>query len=153
VARIIQGWQLNGIASWLSGKPFTIGGDNGLLQQQAGQQTINVIGDAKPGFGDAGPNEQWYDPSVFAQPGAAWGNSGRNQFRGPSNWNVDASLFRTIQVYHYRFEIRAESQNVFNHAQWGNPNTDFTNANFMKIRNYASWRAPRTVQLGLRFAF
>ena len=152
-ARIIQGWQLNGIVSWLSGKPFTIGGDNGLLQQQAGQQTINLIGTAKPGFGDAGPNEQWYDPSVFAQPGAAWGNTGRNQFRGPSNWNVDGSLFRTIEVAHYRFEIRAESQNVFNHAQWGNPNTDFTNANFMKIRSYASWRAPRTVQLGLRFAF
>ncbi len=152
-ARIIQGWQLNGIASWLSGKPFTIGGDNGPLSQQGGQQTINVIGDAKPGFGEAGPNERWYDPSVFAQPGAAWGNSGRNQFRGPGNWNVDASLFRTIEVSHYRFEIRVESQNVLNHAQWGNPITGFTDPNFMKIRSYAGWREPRRVQLGLRFAF
>jgi carboxypeptidase family protein/TonB-dependent receptor-like protein len=153
VSRIIQGWQLNGIGSWLSGKPFTIPGDNGPLSQQAGQQTINVIGDAKPGFGDAGPNEPWYDPSVFAQPGNAWGNSGRNQFRGPGNWNLDASLFRTIEVAHYRFEIRVESQNVLNHPQWGNPITGFTNPNFMKIRDYATWREPRRVQLGLRFAF
>lgn len=153
IARVIQGWQLNGIASWLSGRPFTIGGDNGLLQQQAGQQTINVVGNAKPGFGDPGPNEQWYDPAVFAQPGAAWGNSGRNQFRGPGNWNVDGSLFRTIEFSRYRVELRAESQNVLNHAQWGNPETGFTNPNFMKIRTYAPWRAPRTVQLGLRFAF
>jgi hypothetical protein len=152
-ALIVKDWQVNGIASWLSGKPFTIAGDNGLLQQQGGQQTINVIGDAKPGFGEAGPNEQWYDPTVFAQPGAVWGNSGRNQFRGPGNWNVDASLFRSIPIGSRRLEIRAESQNVFNHAQWGNPITSFTNANFMKIRDYASWRAPRTVQLGARFSF
>jgi outer membrane receptor protein involved in Fe transport len=151
VAQVIKHWQVNGIASFLSGRPFTIGGDNGLLQQQGGTQTINVVGDAKPGFGEAGPNERWYDPAVFAQPGNAWGNSGRNAFRGPSNWNVDASLFRMIPFGHYRAEIRVESQNVFNHAQWGNPETGFTNANFMRIRDLA--RDPRTVRVGLRFTF
>jgi hypothetical protein len=40
---------------------------------------------------------------------------------------------------------------VFNHAQWGAPNTGFTNANFMTIRTLS--RAPRTVQLGMRFVF
>ena len=34
----------------MSGRPFTIAGDNGLLQQVGGQQTINVTGDAKPGL-------------------------------------------------------------------------------------------------------
>ena len=33
VALLVKDWQINGIASWLSGTPFTIGGDNGLLQQ------------------------------------------------------------------------------------------------------------------------
>ena len=51
----------------------------------------------------------------------------------------------------YQLEFRAESQNVFNHAQWGNPVTGFTNPNFMRIRSLA--RPPRTVQLGVRFAF
>lgn len=150
-AKMVQGWQLNGIASWLSGKPFSIGGDNGLLQQSGGLQTINVVGDAKPGFGEPGPDERWYDPSVFAQPANAWGNSGRNQFRAPGNWNVDGSLFRNIPFGRYRVELRVESQNVFNHAQWGAPNTSFTDPNFMKIRTLA--RAPRTVQVGMRFAF
>ncbi len=36
VALVIKDWQINGIASWLSGTPFTIGGDNGLLQQSGG---------------------------------------------------------------------------------------------------------------------
>jgi hypothetical protein len=151
IAKVIQGWQVNGIASWLSGRPFTIAGDNGSLQQSGGQQTINLVGEAEPGFGEPGPDEQWYDPKAFAQPGAAWGNTGRNQFRGPGNWNLDASLFRTIPFGHYRVEIRAESQNVFNHAQWANPNSDITSTNFMRIRTLA--RAPRTVQLGARFVF
>jgi hypothetical protein len=151
VAQIVKNWQLNGIASWLSGTPFTIAGDNGLLQQVGGQQTINVQGEPKGGFGEAGPNEQWYDPALFSQPGNAWGNSGRNAFRGPGNWNLDASLFRVIPIGQRRLELRIESQNALNHAQWGNPVTGFTDPNFMRIRTLA--RPPRTVQLGIRFAF
>jgi hypothetical protein len=64
---------------------------------------------------------------------------------------MDMSLFRTIPFGHYRLELRAESQNVFNHAQWGNPVTGFADPNFMRIRTLA--RAPRTVQLGARFVF
>jgi hypothetical protein len=151
LALVVKNWQINGIASWLSGEPFSIGGDNGLLQQQGGLQTINVTGDPKGGFGEAGPDEEWYDPDLFSQPGNAWGNSERNQFRGPSNWNLDASIFRTFPIGSRRLEFRVESQNVLNHAQFGNPVTGFTNPNFMRIRSLA--RAPRTVQLGVRFAF
>jgi hypothetical protein len=160
IAYVFKDWQVNGIAAWLSGRPFSIGGTNGGLQQSGGLQTINVVGDAKPGFGEAGPDERWYDPAAFAQPvGATWGNSGRNAFRAPGNWNLDASLFRTIPFgANKHVELRIESQNVMNHPQWGTPNTSFTDPNFMKIRDYAggsqgAWRAPRTVQLGVRFAF
>ena len=151
LAIAVKNWQLNGIGSWLSGTPFTIGGDNGLLQQVAGQQTINVQGEPKGGFEEAGPNGRWYDPNVFSQPGNEWGNSGRNAFRGPGNWNLDASLFRVIPIGQRRLELRIESQNALNHAQWANPITGFTDANFMRIRTLA--RPPRTVQLGIRFAF
>ena len=154
ISYIVKDWQVNGIVSWLSGRPFNIGGTNNGLQQQGGLQTIDLIGNAQPGFQDAGPDGRWYDPAVFAQPvGAAWGNTGRNQFRGPSNYNLDASLFRTIPIGHYRFELRVESQNVLNHPQWGNPNTSFTDPNFMTIRAFVPNRAPRTVQVGARFTF
>ena len=97
-------------------------------------------GSADPGFGKAGPDEPWYDPSLFSQPGNAWGNTGRNQFRGPLTWNLDASIFRTIPFGHYHLELRVESQNVLNHPQWANPVTGFTDPNFMRIRSYARWR-------------
>jgi outer membrane receptor protein involved in Fe transport len=148
---VYRNWQINGIAAWLSGTPFSIGGSNGLLQQQEGFQSINVQGEPKGGFEDAGPDSRWYDPTVFSQPGNEWGNSGRNAFRGPSNWNVDASLFRIIPIGQRRLELRIESQNALNHAQWGNPETGFTDPDFMTIRSLA--RPTRTVQLGLRFAF
>ena len=152
LAQIVKGWQINGIGSWLSGTPFSVGGDNGLLQQVGGFQSANVAGEPTGGFGEAGPDEQWYDPSIFSQPGNAWGNSGRNAFRGPGNWNLDFSVFRAFQIAgNRRLELRAESSNVFNHAQFGNPVTGLTDPNFMRIRSLA--RAPRTVQLGVRFAF
>jgi hypothetical protein len=151
LAQIVKNWQINGIGSWLSGTPFLVAGDNGLLQQVSGQQTANVTGEISGGFGEAGPDEPWYDPTAFSQPGNAWGNSGRNAFRGPSNWNLDFSVFRAFPIGRYRLEFRAESANVFNHAQWGNPVTGITDPNFMRIRSLA--RNPRTVQLGLRFQF
>ena len=153
LAIVVKNWQVSGIATWLSGRPFTVGGDNGLLQQQGGTQTINVVGEPEGGFGEAGPDEQWYDPSVFSQPGNAWGNTGRNSFRAPSNYNLDASLFRVIPIGTRRLELRVESQNVLNHPQWGIPVTGFTDANFMRIRSLDNTRVPRTVQFGVRFAF
>lgn len=148
---LLGAWQVNGIASWVSGTPFSVGGDNGLLQQVGGFQSAQVTGELKGGFGTAGPNEPWYDPSQFSQPGNQWGNSGRNAFRGPANWNLDFSLFKAFPIGRYRMEFRAESTNVFNHTQWGNPVTGLTDPNFMRIRSLA--RNPRRVQLGLRFAF
>jgi hypothetical protein len=156
VAQIVKNWQVNGIYSWISGVPFSVGGDNGLLQQVGGFQSANVTGELSGGFGEAGPNEPWYDPSQFSQPGNAWGNSGRNAFRGPSNWNLDFSVFRAIPFGRYRVEFRAEAANVLNHSQWGTPVTGLTDPNFMRIRSMQSGsliRTPRTVQLGLRFQF
>ncbi|AMY09708.1 Outer membrane receptor for Fe3+-dicitrate [Luteitalea pratensis] len=152
VPMLLKAWQVNGIGSWVSGAPFTVGGDNSLLQQVGGTQTANVSGALTGGFGTAGPDEPWYAPSQFTyNPGNAWGDSGRNAFRGPANWNLDLSLFKAFPIGKRRVEFRAESTNVFNHTQWANPVTDMTNANFMTIRTLA--RQPRRVQLGLRFAF
>lgn len=155
VAQIVKNWQVSGIGSFVSGRPFSVPGDNGLLQQVNGFQSANVQGAPSGGFGEAGPNEQWYDPSLFSQPGNAWGNSGRNAFRSPTNWNVDFSLFRAFPFGSRRIELRAESTNVFNHTQWemdpGAAERNLTNPNFMRLRQLA--RNPRRIQLGLRFAF
>jgi hypothetical protein len=153
VAAVIKDWQINGVFSAFSGTPFRIDGDNTVLSQRAGQQTIDQIAPIRR-VGDAGPDEVYYDPASFAQPGNKWGNTGRNFLRGPSQWNVDLSVFRSVPFGRYRVEFRVESTNVLNHTRWGNPITTFTDPNFMKIRtNAANGNVPRRVQLGLRFTF
>lgn len=151
LAYIVKDWQVNGIFSSFSGTPFSIGGNNPqLLAPGAGFVSINQSGEAQR-LGTPGPDEKFLDPSVFSQPsGLDWGNSGRNAFRGPSQWNLDFSAFRNIPIGRYRVELRAQASNVLNHSRWGNPNTNFNSPTFMQI---FSVEAPRTVQLGLRFAF
>ena len=151
VAQVVKDWQVSGIASWLSGRPFTIGGDNGLLQQQGGTQTINVVvmrslASAKPVPTSSGMTRRC--SRSRGTPGAtpAATRSARRRTRT-----------RCVAVpgdpdrRRYRLEMRVESQNVLNHPQWGIPVTGFTGSNFMRIRSLA--RPPRTVQFGLRLAF
>ena len=153
VAAILKDWQLNGVFGAFSGTPFRIDGDNTALAQRAGQQTIDLIAPLRR-VGKPGPNEVYFDPASFAQPGNKFGNTGRNQFRGPSVWNLDLGLFRGIPIGHYRVELRAQAQNVLNQSRWGNPITTFTDPNFMRIRtNDPNINSPRRVQLGLRFQF
>jgi hypothetical protein len=154
-ALIVRDWQINGIFSAFSGLPFTIGGNNTPLNQRAGLQTIDLVAPLRR-VGSPGPDEVFYDPASFAEPGAKWGNTERNQFRGPSVWNLDFSLFRTIPVGRYRAEFRAEAANVLNHTQWGTPVTGFTNLNFMRHSGsgqLANTYRPRQIQLGFRFTF
>jgi hypothetical protein len=150
LSTIVQNWQVNGVFQAYSGLPFTISGDNTALNQRAGQQTIQQIG-ALTRVGPAGPNAVYYDPKAFAQPGNQWGNTGRNAFRGPPNYNLDMGIFRGFPIGHYRAEFRMQASNILNHVRWGNPVTSFTDPNFMKIRSING--DPRRIQLGLRFQF
>ena len=152
VAYVVKDWQISGIFAAYSGKPFTIGGDNTALSQRQGSQTIDIIAPLRR-VGDPGPDEVYYDPASFAQPGNKWGNTGRNSFRGPATWNLDFSVFRMIPFGRYRAEFRVESRNFLNHTQWGNPVTGFTDLNFMRIRTLAATYEPRRIQLGVRFQF
>jgi outer membrane receptor protein involved in Fe transport len=149
VAAVVRDWQVNGVYSFYSGTPFSINGDNTALNQRGGRQTIDLIAPLKR-VADPGPNGVYYDPASFAQPGNKWGNTGRNQFRGPSQYNLDMGLFRGFPIGRYRVEFRATASNVLNHSRWNNPVTSFTDPNFMKIR---SVQDARKVQLGLRFEF
>jgi hypothetical protein len=150
VSTLARNWQVNGVFQIYSGTPFSIGGDNTALNQRTGMQTIQQIAPINQ-VGPAGPNAVYYDPASFAQPGDQWGNTGRNFLRGPANWNLDMGIFRGFPVGRYRLEFRMQASNVLNHVRWGNPVTDFTDPNFMKIRSING--DPRRIQLGLRFEF
>jgi hypothetical protein len=174
LAQIVKNWQINGVGAWYSGTPFSITGTNNALNcQGCGSIFINVQGDPKPtgkpgaGIDPSGrPIDPWYDLSLFSQPTGlghdGFGTSRRNQFRTPSVWNVDMSLFRSFPMGRFRPEIRIEAQNVFNHTNWGRPNTTFTSPQFMSFAPGAAHQVntiwgtgtlERQVRIGLRLEF
>ena len=109
--------------------------------------------------------QPYYDKSLFSQPTgldyAGFGNTGRTTFRRPAAWNVDLSIFKAFPIGRFRPEFRMSFENMFNHTNWGAPNTSFTSPNFMLYSPSASsgydatsnTPGPRRMTLGFRFQF
>jgi len=165
-ARVLQGWQLNGIVGAYSGTPYSITGTNSALNcQGCGSIFIDVNGNADPTGSVGSSNEPYIPISVFSQPVGAtvagFGNSGRNAFRRPSVWNADLSVFKAFPLGRLRPEFRVEVANIFNHPNWGAPDTTFTSNTFMRFTpssydgggGSTNTPGPRRVQLGFRVQF
>jgi len=163
VGAILGGWQVNGVWSWFTGAPFNIGGSNNALAcTGCGSIRINYSGSEPKTTGDPGQFTQpYYDKSLFSQPTgldvAGFGNTERSFFRMPSQWNVDLSLFKAFPFGRYRGEFRMDWANIFNHVNWGAPNTTFTSPNFLLYSpsntNAGNTPGPRRLTLGFRFQF
>ncbi len=168
VGQIIGGWQINGVAAWYSGTPYSIGGTNNAMAcQGCGSIFINYSGDLDA-VGSVGiekgqtSTDAYYNIGDFSQPSGlgidGFGTSKRNQFRRPNVWNVDLSVFKSFQFGRVRPEIRMEVANVFNHTNWGAPVTSFTALNFMQFtassaESGTNTPGPRRIQFGVRIGF
>jgi len=160
VARVVLGdWQVNGIFSTVSGTPFTITASGADLNMPGNPQTANLNGEYEV-IGKHADDGQYFNPAPFSQPaGVSLGNTGRNQFRGPGNWNLDFSLFRGFPMGHdRRAEFRVEFFNMANHPKWGNPDANVNSGTFGRTytvgdsaRDFGS--GERNIRLGLRFQF
>ena len=96
-----------------------------------------------------------YDPSGFALPAQyTFGNAPRNVLRGPNYKVTDLSLMKNIPLgKDVRFQIRAEVYNVFNRANFGNPNASFGSTAFGSITALATGATMRRVQVGGKLLF
>jgi hypothetical protein len=162
VGTILGGWQFNGVARWFTGTPYSIGGTNNAMAcQGCGSIYINYSGTPEAIGDPTDFTSPYYDKSKFSQPSGlgveGFGTSKRNFFRRPAQWGVDMSLFKAFGFGRIRPELRLDVTNVFNHFNWGAPNTSYTSPNFMLYNpgsvDYTAVYSPRRVQLGLRVAF
>jgi Carboxypeptidase regulatory-like domain/TonB dependent receptor len=153
---IIEDWQINGVVAAFSGTPFTVTADGTSLNTPGTTQTANQVSDFSV-LGNIGSAGKWFDTTAFSQPtGVTFGDTGRNQFRGPGAWNVDFALFRTFPMGGPRkLEFRFQANNIFNHPVWGNPATGITGGTFGQITGIGGGGSypERQLQLGLRFQF
>src|SRR3954470_23154868 len=154
VKAVVADWQVNGLLAAFSGTPFTVTASGTSLNTPNNTQTADLVGsfNTTGAIGAAGP---WFDTTQFAQPtGVRFGNTGRNEFRGPGGWNLDFSLFRSFPIgASRRIEYRFQAGNLFNHPVYGNPTSDLTSANFGRILSVAGQYPERQIQMGLRLSF
>ena len=163
---ILGGWQVNASATVMSGLPFNPGYRDSGADRDTGPGRPNLIGDANTGSGD-GLTTPYFNVTPIGSPGSAFGRPARGTFgdlernalRGPGFWNVDASLFKKFSLGGDRnLEFRVEAQNVFNHVNLGNPNSEIgvpgnLNASAGFITGTAPNQVQRNLQFALRFAF
>jgi hypothetical protein len=72
--------------------------------------------------------------------------------RGPYQTDVDFSIAKRFSVTESKnLEVRADVFNLFNHANWDNPISDISSAEFGKVLSLSS--SPRIVQLALKLTF
>ncbi|MBL8210438.1 MAG: TonB-dependent receptor [Bryobacterales bacterium] len=152
---LLGGWSVNGIFTYNSGFPFTVGSGVDNARTGTGGQRADLVGDPYlPGGRSRGDLiNEWLRRTAFA-PNAVgtFGNLGRNVFRGPSLTSVDLGVVKNIPIREsLSAQFRFEMFNAFNHVNLTGPNTAQNNtAQFLRTLSAFD---PRILQLALRVQF
>ncbi len=157
--KLVSGWQINAIATLLSGFPFTpVIGSNRSGDGDTRNPDRPSLNPAFSGPIVLGNPNQWFNPNAFLLPAAGtYGNLGRGVFTGPGLAEFDLSLLKNTPLSERTtLQFRAEFFNVLNHANFGAPNqTVFSsgaiNASAGLITTLAT--TPRQIQFGLKVLF
>jgi hypothetical protein len=165
---ILGGWELSGTGTARSGTPVNVtiaraatAVPDGLsIENGASFQRPNYVSGVSLVPANQSVNN-WINAAAFTTPAnLTWGNAGRNLIRGPNFWQTDAALSRDFRI-NERFVVafRAECFNIFNRAQYGNPNGNFSSPSFGKITTTVNGTSatgsgtPREFQLAMRLRF
>jgi len=103
--------------------------------------------------------QTWFNPCAFAAPSGAFGNLGKNPFRGPSVFDMDFSMFKSVPLHKegWNLQLRFEAFNVLNIQNLDAPGVG--SGNSVRVGNASAGSIttlavqPRQLQFGLRFAF
>jgi hypothetical protein len=165
---LIGGWTVSGATVLHSGVPYTVA-IGSFPTGYLGENTVNVTfpdrGTGSPYAGAAHNRAQWYQGctvaalqantcSGFALPSqSSLGNYGINNLYGPSFVNQDVAVQKTFATIadRYRFLIRTEAFNVFNHTNLSTPNVTLTSTTAGQIT--AIEGNMRKLQFSLRMDF
>ncbi|HVF44792.1 MAG TPA: TonB-dependent receptor [Pyrinomonadaceae bacterium] len=159
---ILNDWGVNGIVTFQTGLPFSViqAPDNNTIQRA----------NLRPGFagqmeGDGRTQDrlaQYFNTAAFAPStlaggffdrNAPFGNTGRNILTGPGQKNVDFSVVKFIPFTEsVRGEFRTEFFNLFNWANFANPNSNISvPATFGRITQTSA--GPRVIQFAFKLNF
>jgi hypothetical protein len=121
---VVGGWSVNSLLIARAGFPVNV-----LLSRPSSELPDGNNVDQRPNRVPGVPLytghaiSHWLNPAAFSLPAVgAWGNAGRNIAVGPTLWQDDAAVEKTFAVNDRNHVVfRAESFNIFNRAQYGQP--------------------------------
>jgi hypothetical protein len=127
---IVGGWQLSGITTLTTGRPFTVNLQTGV--NNGAPSWPNRIGSGQL---ENPTVDLWFNPADFVAPPAnTYGDSGRGILYAPGHVNFDASLSKRFTLLgRSNFEFRWDAFNLFNHPGFGFPNQNIGNPNAGRI--------------------
>jgi hypothetical protein len=130
------GWQVNGIFAAYTGKPFNVTASATPLNAPGvTTQRADMIKPHVDILGGIGTSALYFDTSAFAPVSQArYGTAGFEILRGPSTFNVDASVFRQFPIRErIRLQFRAEAFNVTNTPHFASPDGNASGSGFGHI--------------------
>jgi outer membrane receptor protein involved in Fe transport len=167
VKTALNGWTVSGIWTANSGQPFTVTTGNDNYFSGLGNNRPSVAPGKTPhtitSRSRTAEMKQWFDTTAYCRPGVdagcpgvgplgLLGNTRPAQLDDPGYRNVDASLFRSFNVYEsFKFQFRSEISNVFNLTNLGSPSASMNSSTFGQITG--SGGSNRIIQVGGRILF
>jgi hypothetical protein len=135
-ATVFRGWVVSELAAFRSGLPYTVYGTSNAIagEGQLIGNRANIVNPSQAVLATPVPvagGEQLLNPSAFSEAApSVLGTSGRNAFTGPGFYSLDVSVARSFGLRWLgeggRLTFRADAYNFLNHANLGNPNSEFT---------------------------
>ena len=164
IARAIFGrWSLTDIVAIRTGLPINITEDRSSTSVATGYTTNQrpnlVSGESLTPAGGKAIGD-WINPAAFAPvAGSGYGSAPRNVGRGPNLWQTDLGVAKHIPLSErVQLQFRGEFFNLFNRAQYGQPQADWSSSTFGQIITTVNTTpigtgTPRETQFALRLEF
>ena len=151
--RIAGGWQISGITTFATGLPISISeGRDVSLAGSSGTDVPNFTPGKILDTTDPRNGGTYFNTSLFSKETlGVIGNSARRFFHGPGLNNWDMALLKDISFTETKqLQLRFESFNTFNHAQFENPSGSIDSSTFGQITGAHD---PRILQISGKFRF
>jgi hypothetical protein len=161
--RVLGGWELNGISTFQSGRPFDIFSSRDA-EHTALSSRPDLVGDPSIPAGSpktqTGPPASAFAPAPYGSPGSV----GRNTFTGPTYYNTDVDLVKRFAITErINLQFRAEFYNIFNQVQFEQPGTSSSGnviddpgtfgQSLSELTRADGTTAARQIQLALKLVF
>ena len=160
-SKIAGGFQVSGIFTFQTGRPFTI--------TDSASNTSTLFGNNDRPNIIANPNarnnsitgtpthtvSQWFNTGAYVLNGKGnFGTAGRNQVIGPKYTDLDLTLARYFPIYErVSGQFRAEAFNLLNHGNFFNPLSSGAQFGASGFGSITQANDPRDLQFSLRILF